>query len=45
MDPFVDVLLHELSCIELIEGLAKDENIEDQGIPYLLIEYLLPFEF
>ena len=41
MDPFEDVLLHKLSCIELIEDLAKDESIEDQGIPQLLtrIEY------
>ena len=36
MDPFADVLLHELSSIELIEDLAKDESIEDQGIPHLL---------
>lgn len=41
MDPFADVLLHELSSIKLIEDLAKDESIEDQGIPHLLthIEY------
>ena len=36
MDPFEDVLLRELSCIDLIEDLAKDESIEDQGIPHFL---------
>ena len=35
-DPFNYVLFLELSCIEIIEDLTKDESIEDQIVIHLL---------